>query len=294
MVFLAVRRTLFALALSSLASLAATQLLASQDTSRVVISGTVVDPLGTPIEGAEVLVSGMAKSAFSTSEGRFRLEIPKTPVILVQIRRPGYSAQLIKLAGSWNGTVLLQPGTFRLPDVQVTARYAKPAEYAATSKYDDFFRRRRLGLGDFLDHDEIERRSPSSTAQILEARPGIKVSIHPAGVPQGTVISFSRCNEYPPRINVYVDGRKLIPEAGTQLVANEAASSFNDSRERQAENEQTIDKRYRLRSMVGELLGRINPRDIEMMEIFRGPGELPAEFNDGNCGAIAIWTRYNH
>jgi hypothetical protein len=42
---------------------------------------------------------------------------------------------------------------------------------------------------------------------------------------------------------------------------------------------------------VGEMLDRINPGDIEMMEIYRGPGELPAEYNDGNCGAIAIWTR---
>jgi hypothetical protein len=43
---------------------------------------------------------------------------------------------------------------------------------------------------------------------------------------------------------------------------------------------------------VGELLDRIKPSDIEMMEIFRGPSELPPEFNDGNCGAIAIWTRF--
>jgi hypothetical protein len=28
-----------------------------------------------------------------------------------------------------------------------------------------------------------------------------------------------------------------------------------------------------------------------MIALFRGPSELPPEFNDGNCGAIAIWTR---
>ena len=39
------------------------------------------------------------------------------------------------------------------------------------------------------------------------------------------------------------------------------------------------------------MLSRINPRDIELIEIFRGPGELPPEFNDGNCGAIMIWTK---
>ena len=45
------------------------------------------------------------------------------------------------------------------------------------------------------------------------------------------------------------------------------------------------------RSIVGEMLSRVNPGDVELIEIFRGPGELPPEFNDGNCGAIAIWTR---
>jgi hypothetical protein len=32
-------------------------------------------------------------------------------------------------------------------------------------------------------------------------------------------VSFSRCNEFPPRITVYVDGRKMFPETDdlTQL-----------------------------------------------------------------------------
>jgi hypothetical protein len=261
------------------------------DTSRVVISGTVVDPLSHPIEGAEVRVTGTTANAFSNATGQFRLETSATPPILLLIRRPGYDAQLIRIEASWNGTVLLRPGGFQLPEIQVTARYAKPAEYAGTTKYDDFFRDRRLGLGEFIDRAELDRRSASSTAQILEGRPGIKVSLHPPGNPQGNVVSFTRCNEYPPRINVYVDGRKLIPEIEPQLVAREGTSPFNNSRTTTAESDRTIEMRYRVRAMVGELLGRVNPMDIEMMAIYRGPGELPAEFNDGNCGAIAIWTR---
>ena len=46
-----------------------------------------------------------------------------------------------------------------------------------------------------------------------------------------------------------------------------------------------------LKASVGQMLNQVNPADIEFVEIFRGPGELPGEFNDGNCGAIAIWTR---
>ena len=43
--------------------------------------------------------------------------------------------------------MLLEPGKFELPEIEVTARYAKPARYAGTNKYDDYFRRRRIGFG---------------------------------------------------------------------------------------------------------------------------------------------------
>jgi hypothetical protein len=38
-------------------------------------------------------------------------------------------------------------------------------------------------------------------------------------------------------------------------------------------------------------LDDVLPSQIEAMEIFRGPAEMPAEFLDDSCAAIAIWTR---
>jgi hypothetical protein len=170
----------------------------------------------------------------------------------------------------------LEPGAYQLSDVQVTSRFAKPAEYSATTKYDDYFRRRRTGIGQFVDHEEIERKQPLHTVEILEGRAGIKVtetSMH------GILVIFARCNEYPPKINVYVDGHKLIPERA-DLVSNPLVPWGSSPK-----------KDPVLLGIVGEMLARINPSDVEFVEIFRGPGELPAEFNDGNCGAISVWTR---
>lgn len=84
---------------------------------------------------------------------------------------------------------------------------------------------------------------------------------------------FARCSGVPPKINVYVDGRKQQPDTLTN-----SRMSW--------EEQQMIRK-----ASVGSMVNRVNPADIELVEIFRGPGELPGEFNDGNCGAIAIWTR---
>ncbi|HTL04467.1 MAG TPA: carboxypeptidase-like regulatory domain-containing protein, partial [Gemmatimonadales bacterium] len=193
--------------------LAAPVPLASQtDTTRVLITGTVIDPLRQPIEGVEVRVVGTQQSVLTAAAGTFRLYAPRSKELLLQFRRPGYSAQLLKLDGGWSGTVLLQPGEFRLPEIQVTARYAKPAEYAATAKYDDYFRRKRIGFGEFIDHDEIARRGALETTRLLEGRAGIRVAYPHDEVASGkwigAIVAFARCNEFPPKVNVYVDGRK--------------------------------------------------------------------------------------
>lgn len=244
---------------------------AQSDSARVIISGVVVDPMRNPVEGAEIRVVGSTLTAVSSAAGTFRLLVPRAQEILLHVRRPGFRAQLLKTAGAWTGAVLLQPGVFELPEIRVTARYAKPARYSATYKYDDYFRRRRQGIGDFIDREEIDRRAPFTTADLLSGRPGIKASASAPGT--GTWIYFARCNEYPPQVNVYIDGRKVIArsiEGGPSVLSARRAQS---------------------NPIIGEMLERIAVQDIEMMEIFRGPSELPPEFNDGNCAAISIWTR---
>lgn len=42
-----------------------------------------------------------------------------------------------------------------------------------------------------------------------------------------------------------------------------------------------------------EVLAQFRPRDLEGLEVYRGPAETPLEFSRGGaeCGVIAIWTR---
>jgi len=155
------------------------------DSGAVWISGVVVDPLRRPVEGAEVRIAKTSLATLSLANGSFRLAASIGDSVLVLVRRPGYKAQLLSIRAPWTGTVQLSPGAFELPEVQVTARYAKPAEYAGTTKFDDFFRRRRLGLGQFIDRAEIDRRSPTRVAQILQGRAGIRVDLRPAGASDG-------------------------------------------------------------------------------------------------------------
>lgn len=260
-------------------------------TTRTLISGTVIDQLGNPIEGAEVRMVGDSLRVMTSPVGFFRLSIPFRKKLLLQIRRPGYGSQLLDIVGDWSGKILLTPGPVQLPEVEVTARYGKPARYAGTNKYDEVFQRQRLGLGQLITREEIDRRAAQETTQLLEARAGIRVQIsraEMAGDIGGTFVTFSRCNEFPPKINVYVDGHKLTPR-WTASGMEDGASILTLMASQPTQKE--LDRRREIRMQIGEMLDRINPSDIELIEIFRGASELPAEFNDGNCGAIAVWTR---
>lgn len=37
--------------------------------------------------------------------------------------------------------------------------------------------------------------------------------------------------------------------------------------------------------------GWLTPAQVEMIEVYTGPAQMPAEFLDDSCAAIAIWTR---
>ena len=151
------------------------------DSGSAWISGVVVDPLRRPVEGAEVRIARTGLATLSLPNGTFRLAVATGDPVLVLVRRPGYKAQLLSIRAPWTGTVQLGPGAFELPEILVTVRHAKPAEYAGTTKYDDFFRRRRLGLGEFIDRAEIERRSPTRAVEVLQGRAGIRVDLRPRG-----------------------------------------------------------------------------------------------------------------
>lgn len=161
------------LCLTSFTALLTPGLSAQADSVPIVVSGTVVDPMHKPVEGAEIRVPGTTSSTLTPADGTFRLSARMKGVLLVQVRRPGYNAQILRVTDHWSGTVLLVPGAFELPEIQITARYAKPAKYAGTAKYDDFFRRRRQGFGTFIDRDEIDRRGATPSRPLPDlASPG--------------------------------------------------------------------------------------------------------------------------
>lgn len=80
------------------------------------------------------------------------------------------------------GRIGLEPAPQRLPELIVQGgRFAKPAEYALTTRYDDFFHRRRIRSGTFRTRSDPTFASALYTGDLLRMIPGVRVSFREGG-----------------------------------------------------------------------------------------------------------------
>lgn len=219
------------------------------------IRGQVTDSLGIPISRAEVLLRSASITRVTDSLGLFSLGPVESGLHLLQVRaigwRPVYFTIQTEPGEEWVGRVGLEQMPQTLPEIRVTSPLAKPERYAGTTKYDDFFRRRRTATGVFRLRDEIERLAPLNVADLLKGVPSVRVSFNGPS----TSIRFDRCNQPGAKAGVWLDGVRI-----------------------------------RARSH-DEALSLIHPNDIEAIEIYASVSRIPGEFLDDSCAAIVVWSR---
>lgn len=233
--------------------------------------GRVTDRFRHPLEAVEVIVNRREVRGVTGPSGVFTLEI--TPVdSTIAFRRIGFRPAVFSITPlpSSADTLLVQleASAIQLTEITVSAEATKPLRYAYTTKYDDVFRRQRIGLGTLVTRQTIDARLGVSTDQLLDGIAGVHVW---NGPPKR--LRFARCQQ-PGGITVFIDG--VLQNSGQN-----SGPTFKSGRGyAPADMEPDI-----------EVLSRINPGAIEMIEVFRGPSEIPAEFHWNGCAVIAIWTR---
>lgn len=227
----------------------------SQEAASLQMKGRVLGPAGQAVSGAEVLVLETGAATTTDSSGRFGFSGIRPGHLTIRIRRPGFAPQSVGLEAREGAElapeVVLRPVAIPLPEIRALGR--------AEPWYSDFERRRKSGLGTSLGPEELAAKNVMHTVELLRGIPGVRVSLGPPGVTDLSYVAFSRCRE---SVSVWVNGQQLRVGAGKSTPAD-----------------------------VAEMLGRIGPNEVAAIEIFRGPAELPAEFNNDNCAAIAIWTK---
>jgi hypothetical protein len=237
------------------------------------VSGVVLDSAGRGIEGVEVRVLGSELRAVSGVDGKFAIAGVRSGRVTLQARRIGFSAAELMADVEPEReavvTIRMRAEGVVLPEIEVKGRADKPERYAGTTKYDDFFRRQRTGLGAFVSRDQIEKMNAFHAVDILRAVPGVNVTFREAD-PISARVRFTRCRGPGANADVYIDGRRVVVRDSV-----EAASGGWGSK-------------------VSAALAGVSAPHIEMIEVFRGPSEIPAEYDAANaCAVIAIWTRWN-
>ena len=220
------------------------------------IVGTVVQALdGRPVEAALVEVVGAATQVLTNGSGRFFL--PEVEPTLLTLRATFVGSDPIE------DTVRVRPGELvqvrlaigpvSLEPILVTARAT--GALAAVR-----WRAATSSFGVFVTAQELEAKSPRWMSDALRDVPGVRV------IPQGTgrlgQLELRQCAPM-----VYLDAIPL-----THIMNRRSASALGEA--------------Y-------EAINLVHPSSVEIIEVYRGASELPAEFggSSGQCGAIVIWTK---
>jgi len=251
--------------------------------SRSVIIGWVTDTLGAPLPHCFVRLEGARAATLCDSVGRFRLPGLGHEVTTFEVRRLGYAPgrfSVMVLGDSMQVSVQLVPVATVLPPISVTAR-GEPGLNPSLVEH-GFYRRLRFGAtAMFITPEELERLRPQRSTQVLQDRPGIKITWS-GGADERVPLVWGRNNCL---LNVFVDGLRItgIQDAsGTRR----GGVSFSGAFSRPPERSDLI-----IVTGVG-LDAFIPPHTIAAIEIYPSGPSTPIEFRSANeCGAIVIWTK---
>lgn len=217
------------------------------------VAGVVRGPNGQPLSGARVGLYGTMAETTADERGAYTLAALPAGTQTIQARAIGFVP--IK------STVNLYPNRA----VTKNLAFAAAAQVLETvdvqakvlySRSEQEFLNAKKGMGYFIDADQIERRQPFRTSDLLRMAPGVNIT-QGGGLGQETQIQIrgasSLSGPCPPML--VVDGMRLEGSSGD------------------------IDQITR-------------PEDIQGIAVYRGPSETPAEYQGfSSCGAIVVWTK---
>jgi hypothetical protein len=260
----------------------------------------VTDASGKPIAGARARVLGH-RFAIGDDNGFVVLDSLPGGSQTLEVRALGFvpltKAVHLSAASAVPDTIALTSVKALLDTVRITTGRL----YAADGN--GFESRRKSGIGAYITRLEIDRLKPPSFVSLMLARPAFNIRNDPNGdqhiemkAPWGGSCSPA----------VWIDGELIVtpagPTAGAYMSAPLAKGGGTAGADAQGNavnpsGGSSIAPSTTPREPVGilELNWLVRPEEIEGVELYRRPMEIPARFTTGGfqgCGAIVIWTRW--
>ncbi|HEY4216185.1 MAG TPA: carboxypeptidase regulatory-like domain-containing protein [Gemmatimonadaceae bacterium] len=243
------------------------------------VTGRVLDG-NVPIVNADVVLSSMMEDTTSVnthtdSSGAFSLRRIAPGVYRLSARRVGYEQSAVAIIVSANANIIdpiqLHRSAQLLDRVVVTDPTGKPARYGSLSRMDEFYERRAHGVGHFFTRESLDSAGPSSLDAILRRVAGVHVSTGPNFLN----VQFAQCRA------------ALLP----QQRGGSGATHFAASTDTAGSFALVVDGVMISHAEIPEMLASFNLSQIEAIEVYRGPSELPMEVMGNACAAIYIWSR---
>jgi len=249
-----------------------------------VFTGVVVaDSTHAPIPLAEVSLPELNKSETTNSRGEFRITGIPQGEHRITVRRIGYGAADTKLA--FNGTETIERRVvlgraITLEAVQVTAT-------AYDKLRQSFDENKRVGLGHFMERDQIAKFDGMETATVLSTIPT-------TGVANGNGHSWVTSRRRPaPICPPHPAGDECLKSHGFYI-----PEYFESMQGMPVECWAHVYVDGVLQNGISEPtepfdLKQIPPERIDKMEFYAGAAETPAQYSrmGSNCGVLVVWTR---
>lgn len=163
------------------------------------LTGRVLNKAGHPLAGARVQLEGTTRVATTRPTGEFTLDSLPSGTQTVSVRLLGYAPveQAVDLTAREPGRVTLTMDNFVpvLETVRVNAQRERALDDIG------FARRKRNGMGWFMESDAIKSRNSQNFSDLLRGAPGIRVSM----VNNRQVIESAR-DPMGGCVNIWIDG----------------------------------------------------------------------------------------
>lgn len=235
------------------------------------LAGVVVSQTGEPLRDVVVSIAAPESTTRTDESGRFAFPSAPWGQVRLRLRAVGFvpldTLMLLQSGMSYFVRFQLRQFIPQLDTVRVqgTLAFGKPARYRNTGRFDDFYERRARRPGTFFTREDIERSGASKVSDLILKVPGMafRYQLTPRG--NEVHLRVARCTG--------TGGPRGVPAAKVLAVFVDGQKLGDNS---------SLD-------VLGELL----TSEIETLEVYRGPTQLPLEAMGDACAAVFITTRYS-
>jgi hypothetical protein len=225
--------------------------------------GRVVDSLTrSPVIGATIEIGEQGVRQTSDSSGRFRFDALTPGQYVLHARHIGYveTVDTVRIEPGDPGEheFLLRRVAVALEEIVISGRTRRYPAILAPA-----YQRAARGRGVFFTREDIEQLNPRDYEPLFNRIPGVQAN--------DRGVTFQRCqsglatlsrSDAKPKVQVWIDGFRV--------------SGRTSSDER---------------NFVYDALRSVKPQSVQIMEVYTGSSNIPAEFLDDACAVIVVWTK---